>query len=45
VSLLGASILLTVLSFFSRRTREATEDIGESVNKSPNPKSPSPPHT
>ena len=28
VSLLGASILLTVLSFFSRRTREATEDIG-----------------
>jgi uncharacterized membrane protein YeaQ/YmgE (transglycosylase-associated protein family) len=31
VSLLGASILLTVLSFFSRRTREATEDIGEQV--------------
>ncbi|HEX9923948.1 MAG TPA: GlsB/YeaQ/YmgE family stress response membrane protein [Anaerolineae bacterium] len=34
VSLLGAIILLTVLSFFSRRTRETTEDFGEEVTQS-----------
>ena len=34
VSLLGAIILLTVLSFFSRRTREeTTEDFGEEVTQ------------
>jgi uncharacterized membrane protein YeaQ/YmgE (transglycosylase-associated protein family)/ribosomal protein L40E len=31
VSLLGALILLTVLSFFSRRTQETTEDFDEEV--------------
>lgn len=34
VSLLGAIILLTVLSFFSRRTRETTEDFGKEVTQS-----------
>ena len=33
VSLLGALILLTVLSFFSRRTRETTKDSGEKVTQ------------
>jgi len=34
VSLLGAIILLTVLSFFSRRTRETTKDLGKQVTQS-----------
>ena len=34
VSLLGAIILLTVLSFFSRRTRKTTKDSGEQVTQS-----------
>jgi len=33
VSLLGAIILLTVLSFFSRRTRETTEGFRKEVTK------------
>ena len=33
VSLLGAIILLTVLSFFSRRTRKTTKDSGEQVTQ------------
>jgi uncharacterized membrane protein YeaQ/YmgE (transglycosylase-associated protein family)/ribosomal protein L40E len=33
VSLLGAIILLTVLSFFSRRTRETTKDLGKQVTQ------------
>ena len=33
VSLLGALILLTVLSFFSRRTQETDEDFGEEVTQ------------
>ena len=33
VSLLGAIILLTVLSFFSRRTRKTTKDLGKKVTQ------------